>query len=351
MRKFFTLLLILISGITLAQINISYSDYQQAFQVGKAYKTYASEAGSPVSVFVGNASASSQVWNFTGFNVNHVGNIISVETGNTPFFFQFPTTTVSLYGKVFFPGQDTTENWQYQNLATDKLTLLGVSDQNSVLLEYNPPAIQALIPLTYGSTWVSERDSTYISQNTWLIRETTVIADAFGTMKFPSGDYDCLRLTFNYQNILHVPMGVDTSYTRGYHWYSRNLAEFHISDVLEEQFNQDTIDVYGFSYSLPAGTSSINEHMAESSVPLILPNYPNPFSQSTTIAFYLPDSGTVNMKISDWLGKGISIIVNEKMAAGHHEVEFNAAMIPSGLYFCQLQCGKNVTSRKILVTK
>ncbi len=43
--------------------------------------------------------------------------------------------------------------------------------------------------------------------------------------------------------------------------------------------------------------------------------------------------GLVTLKIYDVLGKEVITLVNEERPAGSYEVEFNAAGLPSGVYF------------------
>ncbi len=65
-------------------------------------------------------------------------------------------------------------------------------------------------------------------------------------------------------------------------------------------------------------------------------NYPNPFNPSTKIAWQLPETGLVTLKIFDVLGREISTLVNEELTAGKHEVVFDATHYKSGIYFYQL---------------
>ena len=70
-------------------------------------------------------------------------------------------------------------------------------------------------------------------------------------------------------------------------------------------------------------------------------NYPNPFNPSTKIKYSIPQVGTqhavsVQIKVYDVLGNEIETLVNEEKPAGTYDIEFNAADLPSGVYFYQL---------------
>jgi len=66
-------------------------------------------------------------------------------------------------------------------------------------------------------------------------------------------------------------------------------------------------------------------------------NYPNPFNPSTKISWQLPVGSQQTLKIYDVLGNEITTLVDEYKPAGRYEVEFNAANLPSGVYFYQLR--------------
>ncbi|NUN08882.1 MAG: lamin tail domain-containing protein [Ignavibacteriaceae bacterium] len=65
-------------------------------------------------------------------------------------------------------------------------------------------------------------------------------------------------------------------------------------------------------------------------------NYPNPFNPSTVISYQLMNSGNVKLVVYDILGKEIAQLVNGKMDAGSHSVDFNASGLQSGIYFYKI---------------
>ncbi len=80
-------------------------------------------------------------------------------------------------------------------------------------------------------------------------------------------------------------------------------------------------------------------------------NYPNPFNPTTVINYQLPVSGNVKLSIFDVLGQNISTLVNESQNAGNHNIEWNAANYPSGVYFYQLEAGSFSLIRKMILIK
>lgn len=80
-------------------------------------------------------------------------------------------------------------------------------------------------------------------------------------------------------------------------------------------------------------------------------NYPNPFNPSTTISYTIPSDDFVSLKIYDVLGEEITILVNENQAAGRYNVEFNATVLPSGVYFYKIQTGVFSSTKKLILSK
>jgi hypothetical protein len=65
-------------------------------------------------------------------------------------------------------------------------------------------------------------------------------------------------------------------------------------------------------------------------------NYPNPFNPATTIRFMLPHAGPVDLEVFNTLGQRIATLANGVREAGTYTVRFDAATIPSGVYFYRL---------------
>lgn len=80
-------------------------------------------------------------------------------------------------------------------------------------------------------------------------------------------------------------------------------------------------------------------------------NFPNPFNPSTNIAFSIPKSGLVTLKVFDLNGKEVSLLINEVKSAGNYIVGFNASNLPSGLYFYKVTSGEYVETRKMILIK
>jgi ligand-binding sensor domain-containing protein len=83
----------------------------------------------------------------------------------------------------------------------------------------------------------------------------------------------------------------------------------------------------------------------------LVQNYPNPFNPSTIIRFELPKSSVVKLSVCDLLGREVSVLVNERRNTGVYEVKFDGSNLASGVYFCRLQAGDFVATKRLLLTK
>jgi hypothetical protein len=80
-------------------------------------------------------------------------------------------------------------------------------------------------------------------------------------------------------------------------------------------------------------------------------NYPNPFNPTTMISYQLPFNSHVSLKVYDVLGREVGTLVSERQSAGSHYVRFNAAGLPSGVYFYRLQAGTFTETKKLMILK
>ena len=80
-------------------------------------------------------------------------------------------------------------------------------------------------------------------------------------------------------------------------------------------------------------------------------NYPNPFSNSTTILFDLKKTGKVLLSIYNSLGQQVSIIVDDVLSEGVHSYSWDASNQANGLYTCSLKIDKQLITNKMIVIK
>ena len=80
-------------------------------------------------------------------------------------------------------------------------------------------------------------------------------------------------------------------------------------------------------------------------------NYPNPFNPSTNIRFSISDPLFTTLKVYDVLGNEVATLVNEEKPAGSYEVNFNASMLASGIYYYRLTAGNFAETKRMILLK
>ena len=82
-------------------------------------------------------------------------------------------------------------------------------------------------------------------------------------------------------------------------------------------------------------------------------NYPNPFNPQTAIGFSLLAVGNVTLKVYDVLGREVATLVNnETIQSGRHEIQFDGSALTSGVYFYRLNVdGKFSETKKFVLMK
>jgi len=101
-----------------------------------------------------------------------------------------------------------------------------------------------------------------------------------------------------------------------------------------------------FKYS-----QSVEEIIEAPKVFLLSQNYPNPFNPSTSISFDIPSNSYVSLKVFDFLGREVALLISEKMNAGAYTHQWNASGLASGVYFYRLQAGSFTETKKLMLLK
>lgn len=78
-------------------------------------------------------------------------------------------------------------------------------------------------------------------------------------------------------------------------------------------------------------------------------NYPNPFSSGTAFIYSLSGPCEVSIRIFDIRGRLISILSQGDQIPGTHSVNWNPAVIESGMYFYSIQAGNSIETGRCLI--
>jgi hypothetical protein len=85
----------------------------------------------------------------------------------------------------------------------------------------------------------------------------------------------------------------------------------------------------------------------------VIGNYPNPFSESTKIVFFLPDRRTVGIRFFDVSGRLVDDLGAVPYGRGTHEITWDPepGRIASGVYFCSVAAGHGSATMKIVLIR
>ena len=96
-------------------------------------------------------------------------------------------------------------------------------------------------------------------------------------------------------------------------------------------------------------TASIKSVGTNGERPLQLAAFPNPFEQTTTIEYYLPADGAVNLWVTDAQGKVVGQLVQgQNQPAGWHRIDWKAGAITSGVYIPVVEANQQKVVNRLI---
>jgi len=109
-------------------------------------------------------------------------------------------------------------------------------------------------------------------------------------------------------------------------------------------------DAVTIKYNQPNGIQKVSNNIPGQSK--LFQNYPNPFNPITKIKMQITKSSKVKLTVYDILGRELAILVNQQLAPGTYETEWNAPGFSSGMYFYELTVdNKIIDSKKLVLLK
>ncbi len=130
----------------------------------------------------------------------------------------------------------------------------------------------------------------------------------------------------------------------GYKWYQ---------EISEDNWQQESELYYWGDFQ--TGTLIVTDispnELEKVNIHSLSQNYPNPFNPTTVISYSIPQIEYVNITIFDLLGNKVATLVNEQKYSGNYEVNFDAAIYPSGTYFYQIKTESYTNTKKMILLK
>ncbi|NUN68598.1 MAG: T9SS type A sorting domain-containing protein [Bacteroidetes bacterium] len=104
-------------------------------------------------------------------------------------------------------------------------------------------------------------------------------------------------------------------------------------------------------YDAKSGTLIVGPKQGVPASFVLYANYPNPFNPSTMIAYDVPATGAVTLKVFDLLGREVRTLVQEVQSPRQYTVRFDADGLSSGVYLYRLQLGDRVLTNRMVLRK
>lgn len=241
---------------------------------------------------------------------------------------------IDQYGNVFVAGQSLGEN-TFNNYLLIKYDSNGEQQWYKIFDGGENDIVSAMVTDNIGNV--------YLTGSSWGI-----------------GVIDYLTVKYSSMGILHWQMSYNGP---------GNHQDAPTSIVLDEYSNvivtgysrgsNNLHDIATIKYSQPIGIIPVSSQTPSQFS--LSQNYPNPFNPATKIKFQIPllrgvdaEGGRgvfVQISVHDILSREVKVLVNEKLAPGTYEVDWDESAFPSGIYFYTITSGEYSETRKMVLLK
>lgn len=219
----------------------------------------------------------------------------------------------------------------------------------NTITKYDKPFVKMVFPFEYGDIYTGDF-SGVIEGPTFKqpIEGTyTLEADAYGTLIIPTGIYRNVIRIKTYKEE-HSKGSTCNCAVVSYKWYSKDIR-YPLLTIIQSQNSNGTNTIRTAYYS----KVKLNE-IVEKEIP-ILENinatiYPNPFSESFKIDYYIQKDSPVEIVIYDNSGRKITSIQKQKQSAGYYTETFTKEQLGTqqGLFHIRITAGDETISRTVI---
>ncbi len=253
---------------------------------------------------------------WTGILLNPTQELLQLQRGDVIHITRariYESFGVTMLDSVTFTKQGSGDFLGYKRMTTDQMRLSEVAEAHEdMLVRFD--SVTIVDPDAGFGEWRFSSDGTM---------ENSVLADDRSQAIAP----DFASTTFT--------EGMQLAYIQGIWWYSFGNYKLVPEDP--------TTDIKIIS------TAAEDEELP--TTPILLGNYPNPFTRTTTITFEVGVPSNVRLEVFDLLGRKVRTLLQGPVPAGTHTVTLDAAYLPAGLYIYRLSTGTTVVNRKMTILK
>ena len=254
---------------------------------------------------------------------------------------------------VIYVGTDDAHVWVSSDNGTNWNDISAGLPQRWVTRVVVDPSDENIVYVTFsGLKWRDPQPHVYRSTdkgNTW--------SDISSNL--PDAPVNAFAVDNNFSNQLYLgnDVGMYVSFNTGQSWevLGEGLPVLPIGDIkIHPTENFLAAGTYGrsmYTIDLNLVTNVNNEQPQIGSGFSLSQNYPNPFNPSTTISWESPVSGHQTLKVYNIAGQLVATLVDENKSAGKHQIDFNATLLASGIYFYKLDAENFSETKKMLILK
>ena len=125
----------------------------------------------------------------------------------------------------------------------------------------------------------------------------------------------------------------------------------HLDSV--RQLKEDVFRMRFAAPSLLNLTEVVETSTQQSPAPAVihLDQFPNPFTNRTTLQFTLPTPSHAQLSIYDVLGREIERLMDQPGVAGTHAVTFDGSNLPPGVYYARLETASVQLTKKLVIVR
>ena len=240
--------------------------------------------------------------------------------------------SVTMYLKVKFTttGTPTDGDQLHVTVATDPAFLTSLNVYTAVS---SPVGI--IGEFYFGTNVSAGTPHPAIGYDSWFWEKIVVNGDSVSIWAFADGEApaDTATWTFTTDNVA-VGAGAPTLLIVG---------------VTDDDSSAIHIDEFWYN-ERPTGMS-ISDDAPVASRYELGQNYPNPFNPITHIRFNIPETGNTKLTVFNIMGEAVANLIDGVVSAGAHTVSWNAANMPTGVYFYRMESGNFTQTRKLLLVK
>jgi serine protease AprX len=141
------------------------------------------------------------------------------------------------------------------------------------------------------------------------------------------------------QPVLHATFRPTQSVTRG---------EFAV--IVSRTFPQyNALTQPAVNSTSGAGTTSTAGQAVKGELVQQVAAYPNPFSGTTTISYFLTKESPVSVEVYNVLGRKVQSLASGTEAAGLHQVQFDGSKLARGTYLFKVKTGETVATQRLVI--